>query len=364
MGNGYIIRVQGTVFSNSKKRKNINIPIAYCEQLYKPLNYCTMKCVSRKQDILFLVLFKYHDTGGYGHYTIFFQYTMGEKFNLTWHSFSSHGQELFKNLLDTQNFTDVTLISDDLQQYRVHKFILSACSTVFRNILKSTPLNTSIYLRGIHHEELESIIQFIYLGEATFYHERMNEFINVAKNLDIKEIGKYVVDEEEETGDVKDKQTFDEDNSILSDENPTIDETEFEFETILGRTSNQVATNNSSSSVVNDQKKQYKCQHCTYQAINSGNLKVHVQTKHEGIKYPCQQCDYQATQSSSLQMHIKSKHEGVKYPCQQCDYQATHPSSLQMHIKSKHEGVKYPCQQCDYQATQLSNFKRHVKAIH
>ena len=117
---------------------------------------------------------------------------MGEKFNLTWHTFSSHGQELFKNLLETQEFSDVTLFSDDHHQYRVHKFILSACSSAFRKILTSNPLNSSIYLRGIHHEELESILQFIYLGKATIYHERMNEFLNVAKNFDIKEISENV----------------------------------------------------------------------------------------------------------------------------------------------------------------------------
>ena len=78
---------------------------------------------------------------------------MGEKFKLTWHTFSSHGQELFKNLMEPQEFTDVTLISDDHHQYKVHKFVLSACSTAFRKILSSNSLNSSIYLRGIHHEE-------------------------------------------------------------------------------------------------------------------------------------------------------------------------------------------------------------------
>ena len=42
------------------------------------------------------------------------------------------------------------------------------------------------------------ILQFLYLGEATFYHEKMNEFLNVAKNLDIMEIGKNVVDESDD----------------------------------------------------------------------------------------------------------------------------------------------------------------------
>ena len=31
---------------------------------------------------------------------------------------------------------------------------------------------------------------YSFLGEATFYHERVNAFLNVAKSLDIKEIGK------------------------------------------------------------------------------------------------------------------------------------------------------------------------------
>merc|ERR1712189_23215 len=252
-----------------------------------------------------------------GRKQIFVTFRMGEKFNLTWHTFSTRGQYLFKNLMETQEFTDVTLISDDQHQYRVHKFILSACSTVFRKILASNPLNTSIYLRGIHHEELESILQFIYLGEATFHPERMNEFLNVAKNLDIKEIGKNIVDKEEETGDMNGEQSFEEDLTIPSDENP------INNETTLGRTASQVLTN-SSSSLINDNKnkKPYKCQDCDYSATQKGHIKIHVQSKHEGIKYPCHQCDYQATRSSSLQRHIESIHEGIKYPCQQCDYQA------------------------------------------
>ena len=102
--------------------------------------------------------------------------------------------------------------------------------------------------RGIHHEELESILQFIYLGETTVYHERMNELLSVAKYLDIMEIGKNVVNEEEETEYVNEKQTFDEDILIQLDENPVEDET------VIGRTASQVLPSNSSSSIINDHK--------------------------------------------------------------------------------------------------------------
>ena len=41
------------------------------------------------------------------------------------------------------------------------------------------------------------------------------------------------------------------------------------------------------------------------------------------ISYPCRKCDYVATQSGHLKTHIRSKHEGVKYPCSHCEYAAT-----------------------------------------
>ena len=39
---------------------------------------------------------------------------------------------------------------------------------------------------------MESILQFMYLGEGKFYYERMAEFIRVAKDLEVKEISKGV----------------------------------------------------------------------------------------------------------------------------------------------------------------------------
>ena len=67
--------------------------------------------------------------------------------------------------------------------------ILSACSPVFKDIFKKERnLSSTIYLRGILYSEMESIMQFIYLGEATFEKERMDEFLAVSKSLEIKEL--------------------------------------------------------------------------------------------------------------------------------------------------------------------------------
>merc|ERR1712243_242656 len=95
------------------------------------------------------------------------------------------------NLMETNDSADVTLMCDDKSKFKAHKFVLKACSPVFLSIIDDLPKNDSvIYLRGVQAYEMKSILEFIYLGQATFYQDRLTEFFNVAKNLEIKEIGK------------------------------------------------------------------------------------------------------------------------------------------------------------------------------
>ena len=112
-----------------------------------------------------------------------------EKCSLTWHTYSDHLRSMMKDLMTADDFADVTLVTDDKQHMKVHKNILSSCSPVFKEILqKDKNSNPIIFLRGINFSEIESIMQYIYLGEATFYVERINEFLAVAKSLEIKEL--------------------------------------------------------------------------------------------------------------------------------------------------------------------------------
>ena len=323
---------------------------------------------------------------------------MGKKLKLTWQNLSSHRQELFRNLIETQQFTDVTLISDDQHEYRVHKFILSASSSVFQKLLSSNPLNSSIYLRGIHHEELESILQYFYLGEVTFYHERMNEFLNVAKDLDIKELSKHVIDGDEHSERVHVDKSFVEENPVESDENQGNDASfsqiqECDYQSTLAANLQQhiklegnlqkhnksiqkgikypefenqsMLTGNLQQQIKSKHEgKKYPCTQCNAKATSKSNLQEHISSIHEGIKFPCQQCDYKGTKLSSLKRHIWSIHEGIKFPCQQCDYKASQVYNLEQHIKIIHEGIKYPCQKCDYQASKPQNLQQHIKSRH
>ncbi|XP_023339871.1 zinc finger protein ZFAT [Eurytemora carolleeae] len=59
-------------------------------------------------------------------------------------------------------------------------------------------------------------------------------------------------------------------------------------------------------------KQVYPCNKCEYSASTSGNLKIHVENKHEGVRYPCSHCEYAATVQSNLRRHILIKHSRIK----------------------------------------------------
>jgi len=248
--------------------------------------------------------------------------------------------------MSSEELTDVTLVSEDKKIFKAHKVFLSACSSLFKSIIHDSNLSSPIiYLRGIQSLEIESILQFIYLGEATFYQERMNEFIDVAKSLEVKEISK----------DIEIPQNEHHDNFEEKDDN------EFQATESLPVKSGSIS---SQRQVIKNSENKYPCDQCNYKATESNNLQRHIKSIHDGVKYPCDQCNYKATASSSLQQHIKSIHDGVTYPCDQCNYKAKDPSHLRRHIKSIHEGVKYPCNQCNYKFSYPSDLKRHTNRFH
>ena len=70
-------------------------------------------------------------------------------------------------------------------------------------------------------------------------------------------------------------------------------------------------------------------------------------------KYECEPCHKTYTTKQSLYAHNQSFHRDVKYACNQCDQQYTKKSNLSKHIQAKHEEVKYACDQCHYQTYEL-----------
>ena len=107
---------------------------------------------------------------------------------LSWDSYSTHLETMLVGMMTTSDYTNETLVcGGDQVQFKAHKVVLSASSPVMRNILQSyNTENPLIYLRGVGHEDMEAILQFIYLGEATVKPGRTEEFLKLANDFEIK----------------------------------------------------------------------------------------------------------------------------------------------------------------------------------
>ena len=57
-------------------------------------------------------------------------------YSVNWETLSTHLQERQRELYNESHFADVTLVSDDQVKFKVHKFVLNACSPVFESILQ------------------------------------------------------------------------------------------------------------------------------------------------------------------------------------------------------------------------------------
>ena len=198
-----------------------------------------------------------------------------ENYKLTWHTYSDHLRDMMEAMMINDNFADVTLVTNDRKKIKAHRNILSACSSVFKDILEIDPQNNHplIYLKGIQYTEMESILQFIYLGEARFYEGRMIEFLDAAKNLSIRELGKSVGDGE----------------SFLQ---KVLDTNKMIYE-----------PNDNSPELIDDEEKHRKIHgggnQCDQQFTQQSNLKTNIQSQLTDVKYACDQCDYQATQQAT-----------------------------------------------------------------
>jgi len=115
--------------------------------------------------------------------------TEREKFELTWASFAPSFMSAVREIRDDSSFFDITLLTSGTRQHQIsaHRLVLSACSTVFRNILKNMNTNnhTYLYLKGVQYEMLTSMLDFMYQGRVSVAKEDLSSFMDLADELQV-----------------------------------------------------------------------------------------------------------------------------------------------------------------------------------
>jgi len=114
------------------------------------------------------------------------------KIVLSSENFDERAPHILRNFRKSKEFCDVVLACTDSngKSLKAHKVIISAFSSVLENLVKQTACLTNNYsfilINGISHQDLESIIDYIYLGEVCIDEERVSKFLLVAEELQIE----------------------------------------------------------------------------------------------------------------------------------------------------------------------------------
>ena len=118
---------------------------------------------------------------------------MTENFHLKWNEYTANIRSVFQELREDTDHVDVTLSCHD-GQLHAHKVILSASSSIFRDLLRRSNLvqhnHPIIYLRGVHISDLRLVMDFVYRGEVSVSQEELDSFLSVSQELRIKGLTK------------------------------------------------------------------------------------------------------------------------------------------------------------------------------
>ena len=251
-----------------------------------------------------------------------------ERLRLKWDDFQENIQTHFRELRGDSDFTDVTLVCED-QSVKAHKVIISACSPFFKRLLKSHPNpQPLIYMRGVKAKDLTSLVDFIYLGEASMLNEQLEGFLALAEDLELK--GLSGGSHQEETP-VKRNSVAKEDKSLnRNQQNKSVNWEKMMKE---GGISNVKCENifDEFSSITLDQKAEqpvyigsdttakidsnivkhsdgFSCTRCEYSSKRKNHMREHVERHIEGLEYPCKFCDKNFKTSNSLRNHNYRSH--------------------------------------------------------
>ncbi|KAB7493844.1 Zinc finger protein [Armadillidium nasatum] len=110
----------------------------------------------------------------------------GGLLSLKWNNHRSSFIHMLSSLRKKDTYCDVTLACDG-KFYSSHKLVLSTCSEYFQEMFQHTECkHPIIVLKDMRSEDLESLLNYMYVGEVNILQEHLSTLIKAAECLKIK----------------------------------------------------------------------------------------------------------------------------------------------------------------------------------
>ena len=121
-----------------------------------------------------------------------------EKLSLKWNEFRDNLCKAFAKLKDDKDFTDVTLVCEDGQQFETHKLVLISSSPFFFDVLKRNKHpHPMIFMSGLKSVLLVAMMDFLYEGEVKIEQNQLESFLGFAEQLQLKDFRGTKAEEKE-----------------------------------------------------------------------------------------------------------------------------------------------------------------------
>ena len=227
---------------------------------------------------------------------------MSEKFCLKWNDFQSTVSQSFSILRKEEDFFDVTLVTDDEIQMSAHKLVLSACSSFFKNILKTNKhAQPLIYLSGVNAANLGFVLDYIYHGEINIYQDQLDTFLETAQKLKIAGLQSNEQGLESKF-EAQENDFYEEQEFVPSDRGSVAPPPLLSTNKSLANVKTNVVANFSLDTqdkheidmkvkeLITKENGMFKCNSCGKVGGDIRNMQRHVETHIDGLAYPCQLC--------------------------------------------------------------------------
>ena len=258
-----------------------------------------------------------------------------EKFCLKWNDFQQNITESYYDLRKEEDFSDVTLVCGEDQQFKARRILLSACSPFFSKLLKrNNHSHPMIYMRGLLAKDLVAILDFIYQGETNIYQEDLDGFLSLANDLQLKGLtGSAKNNDPQEK--IKPTQkciptlkTEPDVNKTWPDQVEHLADEEFTEYTINNKSLVHVETSRMKTKV----------------AVNSSiesleeQIDSMIETTSEGVaRFKCIVCGKSDKYKIFMVRHVETHIAGIQYPCDQCGKISRSKNGLNLHVSRHHK---------------------------
>uniref|UniRef100_A0A4W6C3T5 Zinc finger and AT-hook domain containing n=1 Tax=Lates calcarifer TaxID=8187 RepID=A0A4W6C3T5_LATCA len=113
-------------------------------------------------------------------------------------------------------------------------------------------------------------------------------------------------------------------------------------------------------SLLQSQLKIFACEFCNKIFKFRHSLIAHLRTHTQEKPFQCPHCDYASAIKANLNVHLR-KHTGEKFNCQHCPFNCLSPGHLKVHIERVHLKVKQHCSFCEKKYSDVKNLLKHIE---